>query len=258
MRKICINNNKGGSLKTTTTTNLAGVLVKEGHKVLIVDTDNQSNVCISFGVNPDELDVGLYDVLIGSVSPAEALVNVHPKLDILPATDDLVGFDFEVIGNAQSYPKPFSVLKNALASLTAYDYVLLDTPPSLSLMVGNVFAYADDVLIPYPPETYSMRSLIKVIDTIDDFKKEINPELNLMGVFGTMVSNRTVLHSNIMQSTRRYAIENGIHMFDTYIPASVRFASSVAFEKLPATMTGEAKGQVFYELWDEIKERGGF
>lgn len=257
VKVIAVNNNKGGSLKTTTATNLAGVLASEGNKVLIIDSDNQSNVSLTFGKNPDEFDAGLYDVLIEELPPHLAIVNVHENLDILPSNDDLIGFDFEVIGNSQKYKKPFAIMRNACSQLKDhYDYILIDTPPSLSLMVGNVFAFADSVLIPFSPESYSMRSLVKVLGTIDDFKAQFNPDLQVLGVVGTMVNFQTILHQQVMQETRRYCLESEIHLFDAYIPRSIRFASSVAFENVPATLTQKSNdvANSYYELWKEIKE----
>lgn len=257
MRVIAINNNKGGSLKTTTATNLAGVLAAEGKRVLIIDADNQSNVALSFGKNPDEFEVSLYDVLINQLEPKKAVQNVYENLDILPANDDLIGFDFEVIGKSKKYRAPFSIMQKTCSSLRDdYEYILIDTPPSLSLMVGNVFAFADSVLIPFSPESYSMRSLVKVLGTIDDFKEQFNPELRVLGVVGTMVNFQTILHQEVMQETRRYCAESQIHLFDSYIPRSIRFASSVAYEKVPATLAKKSTdiAKSYFELWKEIKE----
>ncbi|WP_139377028.1 MULTISPECIES: ParA family protein [Halobacillus] len=254
---ICINNNKGGSLKTTTATNLAGVLATEKKKVLIIDADNQSNVALTFGFNPDnDFEQGLYNVLLEETDPKEVIVKAHDYIDILPANDDLVGFDFGVIGDRDQYPEPFTIMKKTCAKLkNEYDYIFIDTPPSLSLMVGNAFTFADEVLIPYNPESYSMRSLIKVLQTIEDFKEQYNPDLNLLGVFATMVNYQTTLHQEVMQETRRYAIENGVKMFDTYIPSTIRFASSVAYDNLPATLGKNIqKANVYFELWKEINE----
>lgn len=259
---ICVNNNKGGSLKTTTTVNLAGVLAKEGKKVLIIDADNQSNVSLSFGLNPDKFRAGLYQVLMGELSPQNVIVNVYntvySSIDILPSNSDLIGFDFEVIGNT-SLRRKFSLMKSTCDQLRdSYDYILIDTPPSLSLMVGNAFTFADEVLIPYTPETYSMRSLVKVIETIEDFKQSHNPDLKLMGIVATMVNYRTNLHTDIMKESRQYASKNGLRFFDTFIPHSIRFASSIAYDNIPATLSEETKSkeraEVFFELWKEINE----
>ncbi|MCI2257263.1 ParA family protein [Domibacillus sp. PGB-M46] len=256
MKVIAINNNKGGTLKSTTATNLAGVLATEGHKVLIIDSDNQANVALSFGVNPDELNYGLYSVLIEQLDPVEAIINVHENIDILPANDDLIQFDWEVIGNKNKYKEPFLIMKYTCEVLREqYDYIIIDTPPSLSLMVGNVFAFADGVLIPFSPESYSMRSLMKVLDTISNFGYTFNSDLKLLGVVATMVNYQTTLHQYVLQETRKYCDENDIRLFDTYIPRSIRFASSVAFQGKPATLLEKRNDMAsnYFELWKEIK-----
>ncbi len=256
VKVIAINNNKGGTLKSTTATNLAGVLATEGHKVLIIDSDNQANVALSFGVNPDELNYGLYSVLIEQLDPVEAIINVHENIDILPANDDLIQFDWEVIGNKNKYKEPFLIMEYTCEVLREqYDYIIIDTPPSLSLMVGNVFAFADGVLIPFSPESYSMRSLMKVLDTISNFGYTFNPDLKLLGVVATMVNYQTTLHQYVLQETRKYCDENDIRLFDTYIPRSIRFASSVAFQGKPATLLEKRNDMAsnYFELWKEIK-----
>jgi len=255
---ICINNNKGGSLKTTVTTNLAGVLATQGKKVLLIDADNQANVALSFGRNPDQYDVGLFQVLIGEVSAESAVVNVAENIDLIPSNSDLIGFDFTVIGSPSKYQRPFNLMRETCGTLRdKYDYILIDTPPSLSLMVGNAFTFSDEVLIPFTPENYSMRSLVKVLETLEDFKQEFNPKLNVLGVVATMVNFRTNLHTEIMQETRKYALQSGFTFFDTYIPQSIRFASSVAYEGIPATISinkqTRERGEVFFELWKEIE-----
>lgn len=257
MKVIAVNNNKGGSLKTTTATNLAGVLASEGHKVLVIDSDNQSNVALSFGVNPDDHEFGLYSVLIEHLDPAEAIINVHENIDILLSNDDLINFDWEVIGNKNKYKEPFLIMKNTCSDLRKeYDYILIDTPPSLSLMVGNVFTFADAVIIPFSPESYSMRSLIKVLDTISAFGQTYNSDLTLLGVVATMVNYQTTLHQYVLQETRKYCDENDIRLFDTYIPKSIRFASSVAFQGKPSTLLEKKNDMAdnYFELWKEIKE----
>lgn len=251
---ICVNNNKGGVLKTTSVTNIAGVFALQGLKVLIVDCDNQSNVALSFGGNPDKYRTTLYDVLINDVPPEDAIVPVHKNIDILPSNDDLVDFEFDVIGNPKKYPEPFYLLKDALVHLREkYDFILLDTPPSLSLMNGNVFSFADMVLIPYQPEPYSMRSLKNVVRTIARFKKEYNPNIEVLGVFRTLVQSNSNLHRDIIQETNRYAYENDIHIFETSIPRTVQFAGAVGYDQLPATLLKKKeKGSLYFDLCKEI------
>ncbi|EEM44766.1 MULTISPECIES: ParA family protein [Bacillus] len=256
---ICVNNNKGGSLKTTTTVNLAGVLAEKKKKVLIIDCDNQGNIALSFGQNPDKYNLTIYDVLVGDCATEEAIVKVHKYIDIIPSNDNLVGFEFEVIRNRDKYINPFLLMKVACVDLQKkYDYIIIDTPPSLGLMVGNVFAFADGILIPFNPEQFSMRSLVKVTQTIQEFKEQYNNDLEILGVLGTLVDSRTSLHSDVLQSTRKYCLENNIRVFETVIPRTVRHASSIAYENVPATLSKKFKdaGQCYFELWKELEEIG--
>jgi chromosome partitioning protein len=255
---ICVSNNKGGILKTTTVVNLAGVLSKEGKKVLIIDADSQSNVLLSFDLNPDEFDVGLFEVLTGKVEAKEAIYTVYENIDVLPATDGMMGFEFAVIGNNSEYPKPFNLMRETLAGLRDhYDVILIDTPPSLGLTVGNVFNYADKVLLPYLPEKYSKRSLIKVIENVNAFAHKENPSLKIIGVFATRVKANTKLHRKIIKETKEYAEYAGIKFFETDIPDSIRYASSIEEMNVPTTLDPDpynTKGIHFEMLWKEIQE----
>lgn len=254
---IAINNNKGGVLKTTTTSNLAGVLATKKKKVLLVDADNQANLAISFGLNPDNFRTTLYDVLVGGVPPEDAIVKVHDYIDLLPSNDELVAFEFDVIGEYQRYPNPFYIMKNALSHLReAYDYILIDTPPSLSLMNGNVFTFADGILLPYEPEAYSMRSLLAVHRTILDFQKQHNPQLKVLGMLFTKVVQNSNLHIGIMQDTRKYASLNNLPIFDTIIPRTVQYANAVGFDRTPLTLMKKSeKGKLYFDLWAEIEKQ---
>lgn len=235
---IAISTNKGGVLKTSITVNLAGVLATEGRRVLVVDTDNQGNCAISFGRNPDAASPTMYDVLVSGIPAKQAIINVHRNIDLLPANDDMAFFDFDVLRDAMKYPAPFSLLRRALEPVRAsYDVILIDTPPNLGLVAGNVLSAADRVLVPFQPESFSMRSLVKILQAIHDFREKHNPGLGVLGVVATLVDQRTTLHSQVMQEARKYCAENGIRMFETVIPRSVRFASAFAYDRLPATLS---------------------
>lgn len=251
---IAISTNKGGVLKTSITTNLAGIMSAEGRRVLIVDTDNQGNCALSFGRNPDAAAPTTYDVLIGKATAEKAIINVYRNIDMIPANDDMAFFDFDVLREPK-YPAPFGMLRRAMEPIrTAYDVILIDTPPNLGLVTGNVLAAADRVLIPFQPESYSMRSLIKIIQAIDDFRQQHNPGLAVLGVVATLVDARTTLHSQVIQEARRFCAENGIRMFDTVIPRSVRFAAAVAYDRLPATLA-DAKNPIvaaYRQLYREV------
>lgn len=254
---IAVNNNKGGVTKTTTVTNLAGVLAMKGYKVLIVDTDNQGNAAISFGINPDTLKGTLYDVLIGGFQPEYAIINVYNNIDLLPSNLDLISFDFDVIGNPDKYKEPYHIMKNALNDLQfKYDYILIDTPPSLSLMNGNVFTFADKVLIPTEPETYALRSVRAVVDTVNAFKEEFNPALEIAGILFTKVVHSATLHIHVRQETRKYALENNIEVLRTQIPRTVRYGDAVGSKKLPEVLANKNsdKAKAYNAIWDELNK----
>ncbi|AWG44848.1 chromosome partitioning protein ParA (plasmid) [Priestia filamentosa] len=260
MSVICINNNKGGVLKTTTTTNLAGVLASKGEKILIVDADNQSNVSLSFGLVPDDFRTSLYDVLTGGVPAEDCIASIHTNIDLLPSNRELISFEFDVIGDIQSYPEPFYLMKDNLEHLRKkYDYILIDTPPSLGLMNGNVFTFSDYVLIPYAPELFSMRSLIEVVNTINDFKELHNPDLEILGVLRTIVNSITNLHNDVIQETNKYADQHQINVFETVIPDTVQFSNAVAYHRLPATLIPKKKNfdkaELYFQLWEEIQNK---
>jgi chromosome partitioning protein len=252
-----VSTNKGGVLKTSITTNLAGILAKD-KKVLIVDTETQGNCLVSFGINPDKQKTTIYDVLVNNVPAEKAVVNVYKNIDVLGANDDMEGFDFEILMNVKKYPNFFYLLKNALQHLrNKYDYILVDALPYKGLVHGNILTFVDKVIIPFQPESYSMRSLVKMIKSVEDFKQH-NPELSILGVVATLVDQRTTLHSEVLQECRKYCAEHKVKLFDTVIPRSVRFASSVAYNQLPATLTDSKNDIVknYFQLLGEIKQNG--
>jgi chromosome partitioning protein len=258
---IAVNNNKGGVLKTTTVTNLAGVLHEYQKKVLIIDTDNQSNVALSFGHNPDNYRTTLYDVLIGGVPPEDAIQKVTKYIDYLPSNTDLVSFEWDVIGNTEQYDEPFTILKDKLEHLREqYDYILIDTPPSLSLMIGNVFTFADRVLIPFEPETYAMRSLVAVVKTVKEFQEEYNPDIKIAGILPTKVVHNSTLHRDILQSTRKFGFENDIPVYEAMVPRTVQYANSVGYNLIPITILKNRyheNAMPFYNAWDELTKFEG-
>ncbi|MDF2788592.1 MAG: parA [Neobacillus sp.] len=253
---IAVSTNKGGVLKTSITTNLAGALC-EKNKVLIIDADNQGNVLISFGINPDTIELTLYDVLVDGLDPQKAIINVHPNIDVLPSNDDMSFLEFDVLSNREQFPEPFKLLSRAMKGLEdKYDYILIDSPPNLGLVQGNVLSYAESVLIPFQPENYSMRSLVKILNAIKNFKEKYNAKLEIKGVVATLVDSRTTLHAEVLQQCRKFCFENGIRMFETVIPRSVRFAASIAYERKPATLTDKKNPLVsaYFDLLEEVEE----
>lgn len=234
---ISISQNKGGVLKTSLVVNLAGVLATQGKKVLIIDTDNQGNALVSFNQNPDKCQYTLYDVLVDGLPVQHAIMNVHENIDVLPSNDDMSFFELDVLPEISKYPTPFGLLKNAMKDVVnEYDYIFIDTPPNLGLIQANVLEFATDVVIPFQPEVYSMRSLVKMVKTIDKFKTKTNTELNLLGVVPTLYDRRATLHEEVLQECRKFCLQNDIKVFETIIPKSIKFAKAIAYEKKPATL----------------------
>jgi chromosome partitioning protein len=252
-----VSTNKGGVLKTSITTNLAGILAKD-KKVLIVDSETQGNCLVTFGKNPDKQKITIYDVLVNNVPAEKAIVNVYKNIDVLGANDDMESFDIEILTNVKKYPNFFYLMKNALNSLRSkYDYILVDALPYKGLVHANILTFVDKVIIPFQPESYSMRSLVKMIKSVEDFKQH-NPTLSILGVVATLVDQRTTLHSEVITECRKYCDKHNVRMFDTVIPRSIRFATSVAYSKLPAVLTDSKNETVsnYFKLSKEVEEIG--
>lgn len=254
-----ISTRKGGVLKTTIAVNMAGVLAKEGKKVLIVDMDSQGNVLVSFGKNPDKIKYSTYDVLMGNLQGDDiekAFISVHKNIDVLSANDDMLDFDFEVIPNKERFPRPFNLLKESMSHfLYDYDVIIIDTPPNFGLIQGNALMFANRVIVPFQPESYSMRALVKIIESVDHFAKQYNKDLQLLGIVATLVDMRTSLHCEIMESVRKFCRKNDIPLMHTIIPKSIRYAASISYQKKPMTLAkpNHQLSEHFFELYEEVQ-----
>ncbi|OQR53158.1 ParA family protein [Bacillus sp. CDB3] len=256
--KLAFVQNKGGVLKSSMTVNLAGLYAKQGKKVLIVDADQQGNVLLSFGNNPDEYKPTLYDVLVDYVPTQEAIVNVYENIDVLPSNEEMSFLDFDILPHQDKYINPFLLLKVALMSIeNHYDVILFDSPPSSGLIQSNVICCTDNIIIPFQPEKYSVRSLIKIVDVLKGFKEQNNPDLEITGVVSTLVQKNTNLHQNAMAEARDFCEMEGIHYFDANIPKSISFANAIVNEELPLTLAKKNTEFAFYykNLFRELNER---
>jgi chromosome partitioning protein len=226
-RIIAIANQKGGVGKTTTAINLGACLAVAEKRTLIIDTDPQGNATSGLGIDKDEVEKSIYDVLIEGASVEDVIVReVHfPYLDVVPATRDLVGAEVELV-NRKSRE---TILRKALDSVRdRYDFVLIDCPPSLGLLTLNTLAASDSVLIPIQCEFYALEGLSQLLNTVTIVQKNLNPALQIEGVLLTMFDGRLNLSRQVADEAKEYF---GPKVYRTTIPRNVRIAEAPSFGK---------------------------
>jgi chromosome partitioning protein len=224
---IAIANQKGGVGKTTTAINLGASLAVAEKRTLVVDMDPQGNATSGLGVTERRARPTIYDVLIGNSSVGAAVVEgVHfPYLDVVPSTRDLVGAEIELVPAKGRE----SVLRAALASIRdAYDFVLVDCPPSLGLLTLNTLTAADSVLIPIQCEFYALEGLSQLLNTVRLVQRSLNRALEIEGVLLTMFDRRLNLSRQVAAEAREYF---GPKVYRAAIPRNVRLAEAPSFGK---------------------------
>jgi chromosome partitioning protein len=218
---IAIANQKGGVGKTTTTINLGAALAELGRRTLLVDMDPQSALSGALGLDSYNLQQTVYNVIIDSRVPIQNVIHsVRPNLDVVPSNIDLAAAEVELISAiGREY-----ILKEALAPvIDAYDYILIDAPPSLGLLTVNALTAADQVIIPLQCEYLALRGMRFLLETIEKVKSKLNPHLEIRGILGTMYNMRTLHAQEVMDEIRSLF---GDKVFDVVIKSSIRFAEA--------------------------------
>lgn len=251
-RVIAVANQKGGVAKTTTVASLATALSDLGRRVLVVDLDPQACLTFSLGLDPDELELSVHDVLLGRISAAMAVKPTADGPELLPATIELAGCEASLLSRTgREY-----VLRGALEEIRGdYDVILLDCAPSLGVLTLNALTAADAVIVPLQCETLSHRGVGQLLDTVNDVQRITNPALRVMGVLPTLYDGRTTHARQVLADiTSRY----GLDVLAPPVPKSVRFAEAPqAGRSILRTAARTPGAQAYRELaqWlsDEIK-----
>ena len=248
---FCIANQKGGVGKTTTTVNLAAGLAQIGQRVLMVDLDPQGNATMGSGVDKRGMALSVYDVLLGSASVAQAAVRAQAcGYDVLGANRELAGAEIELV----SLPQRDQRLKAALATVAdVYDFVLIDCPPSLSLLTLNGLCAAHGVVVPMQCEYFALEGVADLTHTIRQVHANLNKDLKIIGLLRVMFDPRITLQQQVSDELKNKFADK---VFDTVIPRNVRLAEAPSYGLPGVVFDPAAKGsQAFVAFAQEIVQR---
>jgi chromosome partitioning protein len=254
MAKIfCIANQKGGVGKTTTTVNLAAGLAQIGQRVLVVDLDPQGNATMGSGIDKRKLETTVYDVLLESSSIAEAKARADKAgYDVLGANRELAGAEVELVELERREAR----LKAALAAAAAdYDFILIDCPPSLSMLTLNGLCSAHGVIVPMQCEYFALEGLTDLVNTIKQIHANLNPDLQIIGLLRVMFDPRITLQQQVSDQLKAHF---GDKVFNTMIPRNVRLAEAPSYGQPGVVFDPASKGaQAFVDFAKEMVKRIG-
>jgi chromosome partitioning protein len=251
MKIFCVANQKGGVGKTTTTVNLAAGLAKVGQRVLMVDLDPQGNATMGSAVDKRTLELSVYDVLLESASIAEArVVSDKCGYHVVGANRDLAGAEVELVQLEHRDQR----LKNALAQVkTEYDFVLIDCPPSLSMLTLNGLCSAHGVIVPMQCEYFALEGLTDLVNTIKQVHANMNPDLQIIGLLRVMFDPRITLQQQVSDQLKNHF---GDKVFNAVIPRNVRLAEAPSYGLPGVIFDPSAKGSIaFVEFAAEMVQR---
>lgn len=251
-KTIAIANQKGGVGKTTTSINLSASLAAKGKKVLVIDTDPQGNTTSGFGVEKNDLDNTVYELMLSECSIKECILNdVVDGVSIIPSNVNLAAAEIELIGvDRKEY-----ILKREVEWIKDnYDYIIIDCPPSLSMLTINAMTTADTVLVPIQCEYYALEGLSQLIHTINLVKERLNPDLDIEGVVFTMYDSRTNLSMQVVENVKSNLCQK---VFQTLIPRNIRLAEAPSYGMpINAYDPKSAGAEAYMQLAEEVINGG--
>lgn len=252
-RIIAIANQKGGVGKTTTSINLSSCIAAKGKKVLVVDIDPQGNTTSGYGIEKNNLDNTIYELMLGDCSIEDCIIkDVIENISILPSNVNLAAAEIELIG----VDKKEYILKNEIDWVKdRYDYIIIDCPPSLSLLTVNAMTTADSVLVPIQCEYYALEGLSQLIHTVNLVKERLNPNLEMEGVVFTMYDSRTNLSAQVVENVKSHLNQK---VYRTVIPRNIRLAEAPSYgQPINIYDPKSAGAESYLALAEEVIDRKG-
>ncbi len=247
---IAIANQKGGVGKTTTSINLSACFAEKGKKVLVIDTDPQGNTTSGFGIDKNNLEDTIYELILGECSIGDCIIkNVVENVSVLPANVNLAAAEIELIGIDK---KEYILKKEVDYVKEEYDFIIIDCPPSLNMLTINAMTTADSVLVPIQCEYYALEGLSQLIHTINLVKERLNPNLDMEGVVFTMYDSRTNLSMQVVENVKSNLNQR---IYGTLIPRNIRLAEAPS-HGMPINLydAKSAGAEAYMRLAEEVIE----
>ncbi len=250
-RIIAIANQKGGVGKTTTSINLSAALAEKDKKILVIDADPQGNTTSGFGIDKNDLENTIYELILGECSIEECIIKeAISNISIIPSNVNLAAAEIELIGVDK---KEYILKKEVDWVKDKYDYIIIDCPPSLSMLTINAMTTANTVLVPIQCEYYALEGLSQLIHTVNLVKERLNPELDMEGVVFTMFDSRTNLSMQVVENVKSHLNQK---VYNTVIPRNIRLAEAPSYG-MPINMYDpkSAGAEAYMLLADEVINR---